>query len=268
MKRGQQPSGAGGLVLAMGLLALAGCRTVETTSRPEVDASFKEGRSKPRSVKPKQAADVQIAYGRTLERQGQDDAAIHAYQDAVKQDPRRADAYLRLAILHDKRGKFDESASYYQKALGASPGNPDVFCDKGYSLYLQRKLDAAEAALRQAIALRPEFPRAHNNLGLVLAHEGQRSAALAEFRKAGCSVADAHLNLAFVMAVEGRWEEAKKQYGLVLAANPKCEEARKGLKEVGQLARTMPVRADAGVVRASATAAGRAESAVGSGQRR
>ena len=218
-----------GTVLAASLLIVAGCRTAATTSRPEVDASLQEGKSRTSAVSPKQAADVQVAFGRTLERQGQDDAAMRAYQDAVKQDPSRADALARLGVLYDKRAKFADSAGYYDKALEARPGDPDIFCDKGYSLYLQRKFNDAETALRQAIALRPEFPRAHNNLGLVLGHQGRRSEALAEFCKAGCNVTDAHLNLAFVMALDGRWDEARQQYSLVLAANPKSDAARQGL---------------------------------------
>jgi Flp pilus assembly protein TadD len=237
--------------LGLSLVVHGGCRTASTTSRPEVDTRLPESKSSSAPLKPKQVADVQVAYGRTLERQGQEEAALRAYQDAVKSDPSRADAYARLAVLHDKRGKFAESAMYYDKALKASPGDPEVFCDKGYSLYLQHNLDAAETALRQAIALKPGFPRAHNNLGLVLGHKGRRSEALGEFAKAGCNLADAHLNLAFVLAVDGRWDEAQKQYALVLAADPKSEAARHGLKEVGRLAQRMPKGSDPGVMRTS-----------------
>src|SRR5919112_703888 len=91
----------------------------------------------------------------------------------VRRDAHRADAYLRLAILHDRQGQFRESAALYQQALTARPGDPDIYSDKGYSLYLQRRWVEAEMSLRQAIVLKPDPQRGHNNLGLVLAHTGR-----------------------------------------------------------------------------------------------
>ena len=79
-----------------------------------------------------------------------------AYGEAVERDGSRADAYARMAVLHDKQGKFRESAELYRKALSGAPGDPDIFCDMGYSFYLQRRWAEAEMNLRQAIALNRE----------------------------------------------------------------------------------------------------------------
>src|SRR5699024_691606 len=128
--------------------------------------------------------------------------AMAAYQDALKRDSHRADAYLRLAVLNDRQGKFSESAVLYQQALAASPGDPNIFNDKGYSLYLQRRWVEAEMSLRQAVVLQPDHARAHNNLGLVLAHTGRPDLAVAEFRQGGCSEADAQINLAYALTLE------------------------------------------------------------------
>ena len=105
--------------------------------------------------------------------------------EALKNDPHRADANQRLAVVHDRLGRFQESAGYYAKALAAAPGDAEIFCDKGYSLYLQRRWAEADMCLRQAIALKPRLARAHNNLGLLLARDGKVDEALAEFRAAG-----------------------------------------------------------------------------------
>jgi tetratricopeptide (TPR) repeat protein len=225
---------AGTLALLASCLALAGCQHIrhgrEDSAQP---VAFRERSA---GVTAKQAADVQIAYARTLENQGQLDEAMKVYQAALKRDASRSDALVRLAILHDKQGQFPESAEYYRKALEANPGDPEIFCDKGYSLYLQRRWAEAEIALRQAIALRPDFPRAHNNLGLILGHDGRPDDALAEFRRAGSNSTDSHLNLAFVMTMEQRWPEARKEYQLALADNPNSEPAKAGLQKVAQLA--------------------------------
>jgi Tfp pilus assembly protein PilF len=185
-------------------------------------------------------ADVQVAFGRSLERRGELDQAVARYQEAVKQDPGRADAWRRLAILHDRKGKFDDSAEMYRKALEQRPGDPDLFCDMGYSLYLQGRWAEAEMNLRQAVALRPDHTRAHNNLGMVLARSERADEALAEFREAGCRPAEAHANLAFGLALGGHWPEAKQHYQEALAADPSCVVAKKGLEQLGAVAAKAP----------------------------
>jgi Flp pilus assembly protein TadD len=183
-------------------------------------------------MKTRQLADVQVALGRSLETEDETAQAITAYKDALRLDPSRADAGLRLAILYDKEGKFTESLPLYQKALAAYTGNPDIFCDMGYSLYLQRRYGEAETNLRQALALAPEHVRAHTNLGLVLAHSGQPEEAVAEFRRAGCTEADAQINLAFALTLENNWAEAGRRYEMALAVDSSSTAARKGLQEL------------------------------------
>jgi Tfp pilus assembly protein PilF len=178
---------------------------------------------------------MQVALGRVAERRGDPEQAMAAYQEALKRDKRRSDAYQRLAVLHDRKGEFRQSAELYRQALEADPGNPDIYCDQGYSLYLQRRWADAEMSMRQAIVLRPEDARAHNNLGLILAHDHRDSEAVAEFRKAGASRADAHNNMAFALTTEGRWPDARAQYRLALAADPTSERARVRLRELDTL---------------------------------
>ena len=63
-------------------------------------------------------------------------------------------------------------------------------------------------SLRQAIVLQPDHARAHNNLGLVLAHTGRLDLSLVEFRQGGCTEADAQINLAYALTLERHWPEA------------------------------------------------------------
>jgi Tfp pilus assembly protein PilF len=159
-----------------------------------------------------------------------------AYREALTRDKTRADAYQRLAILHDRRGDFRRSAELYRQALEAAPGSAEIYCDKGYSLYLQRRWAEAETNLKQAIALRPDLARAHNNLGLVLAHDCRPEEALAEYRKAGNDEAQARGNLALALAVEGNVDEARAQYRLALAADPNAAGPKERLRELDALA--------------------------------
>jgi Flp pilus assembly protein TadD len=181
-------------------------------------------------------ADVQIALGRTLEKRGAVEQAMGVYLQALQNDPSRADAVARLAVLHDLQGDFAASAPLYSKALAAQPTNADLHCNHGYSLYLQQRWPEAEAVLRRALALAPEHARAQNNLGLVLAQTGRHTEALEAFWKAGCDEADARSNLAFVLTLQKRWPEARREYEQALAVAPRSTNARRGLEELNAAA--------------------------------
>src|SRR5262249_50951730 len=216
----------GAAVLALSVACLSGCQHFnQPASSSSVAMNSLEGNPR---LSSQQTADIQVALGRTLEQRGEWVPALAAYQDAVKRDPKRSDACLRLAILHDRQGKFKESAEWYRKALQASPGNADIYCDMGYSLYLQRRWAEAEMNLQQALALKPEHPRAHNTRGLVLAHTDRRDQALAPFCKAGSENA-ARMTRALALTLPRHWGEAREQYEAALAANPSSEAAQNGL---------------------------------------
>jgi tetratricopeptide (TPR) repeat protein len=119
--------------------------------------------------------------------------------------------------------------------LAAHPGDAAIFADMGYTLYLEGRWSEAEMILRQSLALNPDDIRGHNNLGLVLAHLGKMDAATAEFRRAGCTEAQGHINLAFVLTLERHWPDAKRQYEAALALDPNSVPAKKGLHELDRL---------------------------------
>lgn len=220
----------GALTVTLGLGLAAGC---EHSQRPTPGALLTDG-GKTTRLSARQVADVQFAVGRSAEQRGEFQQATAAYQQALKQDPSRTDAMMRLAILHDRQGQFRESAELYRKALAAQPGHPQVYANLGYSLYLQGHWADAEMNLRQALVLEPTDLRAHNNLGLVLARTGRGEEALAEFRKGGCNEADAHCNVAFALSLEHRLPEARQHYQLALVAAP-SDHARKGLQQLERL---------------------------------
>jgi tetratricopeptide (TPR) repeat protein len=246
------------MILGTALACVAGCRNSELQpSRPASTVGNKEPKTK---ITPSQIADVQITMGREAEKRGDLAQATAAYQEAIKCDRTRADAYLRIANVKIQQGKYQEAEGLYQQALQVDRGNPDAYSDMGYSLYLQRRWAEAERNLRQAIVLRPEHRRAHNNLGLVHAHNARTKEALAEFREAGCSPTEARCNLAFALTIDRKWSEAREQYRLALAAEPSSQPIKDRLKQLDSLIAAADPRArnasqDPKLVTASATVA-------------
>lgn len=204
-------------------------------------------------VSKRQAADVEIAMGRTMEDSGDVAGAEAAYARALEKDPRRADAEARLAVLAHQRGDEAASDDHFAKALKLAPDDPEILCDRGYSLYLRRSWADAEAHLRKALARDPRNARVHNNLGLALARQGDRDGAMAEFARAGLDRADAQSNLALASAMEGRIDEARELYAAAVAAKPDSPSAREGLRAAGVALASRDVpRVDPAVARASA----------------
>jgi len=217
------------LILAPLLLLPAGCSLLP--ARPKEHSSSALLDSGPGSrVTGRQAADVQYSIGRSHEEDGRPDQAEAAYLAAVAKDPRRADAEARLAVLADRKGDGAGSARHFERALRLAPKDPEILCDRGYGLYLRRRWPEAEASLRSALAVAPSHARSHNNLGLVLAAEGEKDAALAEFARAGLDASDARANLGLVLAMEGKLAESREQYALALRDKPGSHAANQGLR--------------------------------------
>jgi tetratricopeptide (TPR) repeat protein len=217
-------------LLALGLSG--GCAT---TSKPDPNKKAQPGGSilttgtEPK-VTSQQSADVWIALGRSFEEEGKPEEARSAYLSALKKDSKRADAEVRVAILDDRAGNAKEADRRFAQALKLDPKNPEILCDRGYCLSQRKQLDEAATLLKQALTINPLHQRSHNNLAMVLARQGDIPAALREFTKAGCDTSDTHANLGLVMAMEGHFEESKKQYVQALTAKPNSTTASKGLQ--------------------------------------
>lgn len=219
----------------------------KSSSKPEASLAPTSG----------QKADLQMTMGRAMERQGKLDEANTVYQDVLKNDSHRVDAYQRLAVVNDQLGNFAESDKHYRAGLKRDPKNAELLCDRGYSFYLQNRDAEAEQALQQALAANPHLARAHNNLALLLAHNGRDEQARAEFAKGGCREVDAHVNLAFCMMARTEWSMANQELQRAMAADPSAPSIRPALlylraKAPPEVAETVPLPPNAKPAIASA----------------
>src|SRR5581483_10818161 len=88
-----------------GVFLLAGCR--HDAHGPSCSLF---GNDEPTQLTDAQTADLKVTVGRAREKQGDVEQATAAYLEAVKLDPKRADAYVRLAILSDRQNKARDAA--------------------------------------------------------------------------------------------------------------------------------------------------------------
>ena len=215
------------LLIVCVLLAATGCeatksllvkKPVRTTADTIVSANGPL--SKPTPLSDQDKAEIHVAMANAAEERGDVEAALKGYQRARELGIESPETLHRMALLHDRRGESADSAQLYEAALAKEPNNCEVHCDYGYSLYLRQNWAESEAHLREAIRLKPDFNRAHNNLAMLLARTGQTDLAMAEFARAGVRQAEAHANIGLAMILEGNGPEATRHMTLAASLDP------------------------------------------------
>ena len=231
------------LIAVLGLATVSGCQGGIGRLIPgaggEADplVSAKERKApEPNTPAPKLTeqnfAQVQLAVGDALAKEGNFEAAQTAYEAAIRNDDSLGRAYHRLALVYEKTGRGSEAKDLFLRAIKLDPNNAEIVCDYGYWCYLRQDWSEAKKQFERALGLRPGLQRAHNNLGLVYARTKRPDDALKHFAAAGLSVADARANLAFVYLTEERMPEAKIELERAVAESPSSEKAQKVLADL------------------------------------
>lgn len=196
-----------------------------------------------------QHAREQYELGRALESKGAPAAAISAYRNAVRLDPKLRDAHFRMGRLFVAVGQHSAAVSEFAAEVQLDPGNTRAARELGISLAhagdttnairqlemltrrnardtaswkglgfaygLARRNADAERALRKATALDPSDAAAWRDLGLVLALQGRVPAAREAYAKSAKLAprdGSALLNLGNLEARERRWPQALEAY--------------------------------------------------------
>lgn len=108
---------------------------------------------------------------------GKVDSARYEYEQAIMQNDSLAEAYIRLAVLHQNNGEVEQALSNAQRALVLRPEDPDYRYIVGNALLQSGNLAEAEAQLRRTIEQQPGHAKAHYSLGTVLARLGKQGEA-------------------------------------------------------------------------------------------
>ena len=72
---------------------------------------------------------------------------------------------IDLAIQHHSAGRLPEAEVIYQRILQADPNQPVALHLLGVIAHQMGKHDTAVDLITKAIAIKPDYAKAHNNLG-------------------------------------------------------------------------------------------------------
>jgi Flp pilus assembly protein TadD len=182
----------------------------------------------------------QAAFARLAERRGQTGHAESVYREMLQQDSTLVQPHHRLGVIEAKKGNFDAANTHFQIALMRAPKNVELLVDAGYCLYLQSRLEEAEEVYSTAFRIDPDHESLCNNLGLLFGEQRRFEEALAAFKRCN-PPAEAHANLAFVMAQLGDVELAERNFHAALSQNPKLRSAAIALVQLEKAKQTQAI---------------------------
>lgn len=113
--------------------------------------------------------------------------ARRLFERAIALVPDRSEALVDLGYLDDMEGSWQRAVDLYLRAIAVDPLIPEAYVDLGYDYDSHELFARAETAYHFGLAIAPDFGRLHYLLGDTYLHEGKRSLALGEYRRAADS---------------------------------------------------------------------------------
>ena len=240
------------ILLAPALIAcLSGCQQLggmydkltkrnSVTPQPQSQTA-KQNWTKP--LKPEEKIDVQMAVAHSLAEQGENEQAIKVYQEIIKKDSKRADAYHQLALALRQKGrpaglrkilpprdsKKSEKIPFYwlTMVIAATCKNDGR---KPNKIFVKHWLWILNS------------PGRITTLAYSWLAPGREEQALKEFARTGAGEADARSNLGHALLQENHWAAAQEQFEIALVADPNSKKAKNGLSTLQKLAPEISVQ--------------------------
>ena len=174
--------------------------------------------------------------------------AISAFEDAIRHDAEYAMAWAALGGAYSLKGSFlsigdlvRKGVEMERRAIEIDPDLADAHMWLGSGLLALGQVDAAIAAVNEAIRLEPENGQAYQSLGRALwVGKGDFAAAIPAFRKAielNPEAGYSYLQLGLLLAWEGQYEEAEAVCRRAVDLQDQYISGNAGLQVVGANAR-------------------------------
>jgi tetratricopeptide (TPR) repeat protein len=144
--------------------------------------------------------------------------------------------YLSLGFVYFERGYFEQAEAFFGQALKNDPKSAEALYGLGSAYLQQQKANEARECFQHALQLHASYPgtlpNAWNNLGILAAREGKTDLAIQDFQRAlqidpEHSIALQNLGSAYRQKKD--WPKAKRMLERALALNPDDPEANYSL---------------------------------------
>jgi tetratricopeptide (TPR) repeat protein len=160
-----------------------------------------------------------LSAGRLLESSGQLEKAVEQYTSAIQEDPKLVEAHNRLGIVLGILGKHADAQAAMQQAVSLRPTSAALHNNLGFEFLSLRKWATAEQEFRTALKLDPGLAKARVNLGLSLVAQRKFDQAHDEYVRV-LPAADAWYNMGLAYRAHRRYSDAAVAFRRALESNP------------------------------------------------
>ena len=150
-----------------------------------------------------------------LAKQGKMEEAAKLNEQILERDPENLSALINLLYLARFVARLDgQLETMYAQAQRIDPQNSVVHNHYGVVMVRQGKFDAAAAALRKALELRPDYAEPHKWLGEILERQNRPAEAIEQYQRALAAEPDdrpVQMKLWWDLIIQKRGREAIPQ---------------------------------------------------------
>ncbi len=182
------------------------------------------------------SSEPQWQQGKAYLGEGRAEDAKKAFQALLGKYSGEPDLYLFLAVAELRLHNPQAAELQIGKALELAPDHVEARTLLGWiQLEVHRDYDAAIAEYAKVVRLKPEFPEAHNNLGVAWQKKGDFQKAVESFNRAleiRPDYTEALSNRGWVHVRQKEWLLARDDFDKALRIDPHHEGALYGLSQV------------------------------------
>ncbi|MFI5398454.1 MAG: tetratricopeptide repeat protein, partial [Candidatus Binatia bacterium] len=177
-------------------------------------------------------AELRNALGWTLFQDGRPAEAVAEYKRALAANPNHVKSHNNLALALVELGQLDEAAGHFKTSLEFEP-KAEIYSDLGFVMAQLGKPEAARADYQKALELDPNCASAHFNLAVAFVQAGKFGEAASHYRQAlpGRPTAETHNGLGYVLARQGRTDEAVAEFRKAIDVDAKFTPAYNNLAD-------------------------------------
>ena len=201
----------------------------------EAAASYRRALEHSPANSPGYVAVIHNSLGIVATRQGNTEAAVRHFQEAVRVDDDFAEPRNNLANALASAGRPAEALEHYRAAIRLEPELTEPRVGLGSALLTLGQTEEAIVQYQEALRIDPALAQAHNGLGAALARQGQTQQAMEHYREALRLKPDlhtAHLNIAILLLKQGHASEARTHLERAVAIDPGYTPARQLLERL------------------------------------
>lgn len=163
---------------------------------------------------------------------GRADEARSLCLERCRTDPGNAEAWFLCGAVAGQLGRLEEAIECALRAVALCPEHPGAHYNLGQAYVRQRQYEKAATSYREVLRLHPDDAEAHNALGHALECQGDYRGAAAQYRETlriRPQHAEACNNLGNALAGLGRHGEAVALYRRAIQLAPRYAEAHNNL---------------------------------------